>query len=96
MREPHEVLIKPIITEKTSAMMTNKKYTFKVHPDANKIEIKYAVEKVFEVQVADVNTMHVKGKKKRVGAHYGYTSDWKKAVVTLTKDSKTIGFFDGL
>lgn len=96
MREPHDVLIKPIITEKTSALMADKKYTFKVDPNANKIEIKHAVEKVFDVKVAAVNTMHVRGKKRRVGVHVGYTSDWKKAIVTLTKDSKTIGFFDGL
>jgi large subunit ribosomal protein L23 len=54
------------------------------------------LEKVFDVKVASVNTMHVRGKKRRVGVHVGYTSDWKKAIVTLTKDSKTIGFFDGL
>lgn len=95
MRAPHDVLIKPIITEKTSGLMAKKKYTFKVDPKANKIEIKHAVEKAFDVKVASVSTMHVRGKKRRVGVNVGYTSDWKKAVVTLTKDSKSIGFFDG-
>ncbi|NLN83294.1 MAG: 50S ribosomal protein L23 [Firmicutes bacterium] len=95
MLAPHDVLIKPIITEKTSILMADKKYTFKVDPRANKIEIRQAVEKIFDVKVASVRTMHVKGKKRRVGVNVGYTSNWKKAVVTLTEDSKPIGFFDG-
>ena len=74
----------------------NGKYTFKVAKNANKIEIKKAVEALFGVEVAKVNTLNVNGKAKRVGRFEGRTSDWKKAVVTLTEDSKTIEFFEGM
>ena len=73
-----------------------KKYTFKVASNATKPEIAYAVETMFGVKVESVNTISMKKKPKRLGVHFGYTSDWKKAVVTLTADSKTIEFFDGL
>ena len=76
--------------------MGDKKYTFRVADGSNKIEIAKAVEEIFGVKVAKVNTISMKGKKRRMGRFEGYTSDWKKAVVTLTEDSKTIAFFDGL
>ena len=96
MRDPRDVIIRPIITEKSVGMHDAKRYTFEVHPDANKIEIKHAVEKVFGVQVDRVRTMRVPGKRRRVGAKVGYTSEWKKAVVILKSSSKPIGFFEGI
>ena len=96
MKTSHDVIISPIITEASMARLAEKKYTFKVASDANKIEIKKAVEEVFKVSVAKVNTISVKAKNKRVGYHLGKTSEWKKAIVTLTPDSKTIEFFDSM
>ena len=96
MKNSHDVIISPIITEASMARLADKKYTFKVASDANKIEIKKAVEEVFKVSVAKVNTISVKAKNKRVGYHFGKTSEWKKAIVTLTPDSKTIEFFDSM
>ena len=90
------VIIKPLLSEKTYSEIANKKYAFVVAMDANKTEIKKAVEEVFGVKVEKVNTTHVKGKLKRQGKTQGYTSDYKKAYVTLTKDSKSIEFFDSL
>ena len=78
-----EVIIKPIITERSSDNLQEGKYTFKVNKKATKVEIAKAVEKLFEVKVLKVNTISVKGKEKRVGAHKGFTSDWKKAIVTI-------------
>ena len=78
-----EVIIKPIITERSSEGLQEGKYTFKVNKKATKVEIAKAVEKLFEVKVLKVNTMTVKGKEKRVGAHTGMTPDWKKAIVTI-------------
>lgn len=83
MRNPHEVLIKPVVTERSTGLMEQNKYTFKVDPKANKIEIKNAVEKIFKVNVINVTTMRVPGKLKRQGKTQGFTSDWKKAIVTL-------------
>ena len=95
-----DIIIKPVLTEKSYAGVQNKIYTFKVAKSANKIEIKNAVEELFDVKVAKVNTLNVKGKQKtqntRQGRTVGKTSDYKKAVVTLTEDSKTIAFFDSL
>ena len=96
MKNSHDVIISPIITEASMARLAEKKYTFKVASDANKIEIKKAVEEIFKVSVAKVNTISVKSKNKRVGYHLGKTSEWKKAIVTLTPDSKTIEFFDSM
>ena len=96
MKNSHDVIISPIITEASMARLAGKKYTFKVASDANKIEIKKAVEEIFKVSVAKVNTISVKAKNKRVGYHFGKTSEWKKAIVTLTPDSKTIEFFDSM
>ena len=96
MRTAHDVIVRPIITEASMARLAEKKYTFEVASDANKIEIKKAVEEIFKVEVAKVNTISVKSKNKRVGYHLGKTSEWKKAIVTLTPDSKTIEFFDSM
>ena len=80
---PEDIIIRPIITEKSSDGLQNGKYTFEVNKKATKIDIARAVEKLFEVKVLKVNTMNVKGKEKRVGVHVGKTSDWKKAIVTI-------------
>lgn len=98
MRSPHDIIIKPIITEDSMDKMDQGIYTFKVAKDANKSEIKKAVEVVFGegIKVSKVNTMNVKGKMKRVGASVGRRPNWKKAIVTLAKDSKDIEFFEGL
>ena len=96
MKIAHDVIIRPIITEDSMARLADKKYTFEVASGANKIEIKKAVEEIFKVSVLKVNTISVKSKNKRVGYHLGKTSEWKKAIVTLTPDSKTIEFFDSM
>ena len=96
MKMVQDIIIKPIITEACMDKLADKKYTFKVQANATKPEIAKAVETMFGVKVACVNTINMKKKPKRLGVHFGYTSDWKKAVVTLTADSKTIEFFDGL
>ena len=95
-KDPREVIIRPIITEHSYDMMEHNVYTFEVAKDANKIEIAKAVEEIFGVKVLKVNTVSMKGQKRRMGRNEGYTSDWKKAIVTLTADSKTIEFFDGM
>ena len=93
----YDVIIRPIITESSMAGAAEKKYVFEVAPNAGKIEIKKAVEEIFGVKVAKVNTMNVPGKAKRLGAaRPGRTKDWKKAIVQLTEDSKTIEFFEGM
>ena len=91
-----DIIIKPVISEAGMDMMNQKKYVFKVTSDATKPEIANAVETMFGVKVASVNTITMKRKPKRLGVHFGYTSEWKKAIVTLTADSKTIAFFDGM
>lgn len=91
-----EVILRPLLTEKSYATIANKKYTFVVAKDANKTEIKLEIEKRFDVQVEKVNTLNCHGKLKRMGRTQGYTPDYKKAVVTLKKDSKSIAFFDSL
>ncbi len=96
MKTAHDIIVKPIITEASMEMGAEKKYVFEVMKSATKPEIADAIESVFGVKVASVNTINMKSKPKRVGIHYGYTSEWKKAIVTLTEDSKTIEFFDGL
>jgi large subunit ribosomal protein L23 len=96
MRSPHDIIVKPIVTEASMDKMADKKYTFKVDKKANKTEIKNAVEQIFGVKVAKVNTMNVMGKMKRMGANIGRRPSWKKAIVTLTEDSKTIEFFEGM
>ena len=97
MKMIQDIIIKPIITEASMDVLADKRYTFKVRSDATKPEIAEAVEAMFKgVKVEKVNTITMKKKPKRLGVHFGYTSEWKKAVVTLTADSKTIEFFDGL
>ncbi|MDE6371984.1 MAG: 50S ribosomal protein L23 [Clostridia bacterium] len=92
----YDVIISPILTEKSYDGIADKKYTFKVASDATKTQIKVAVEDIFGVKVAKVNTVNVNGKKKRMGRSEGMTSAYKKAIVTLTEDSKTIEFFESL
>ena len=96
MKMVQDIIIKPIITEASMDKLADKMYTFEVDKKATKPEIAKAVEAMFGVKVARVNTINMKKKPKRLGVHFGYTSEWKKAVVTLTADSKTIEFFDGL
>ena len=91
-----DVILKPVLTEKGYDGIADKRYTFYVKNTANKIEIRNAVEKLFGVKVAKVNTINCKGKLKRMGRYQGYTASYKKAIVTLTEDSKTIEFFDGM
>lgn len=92
----HDSIIRPIITEKSMMGIAEKKYTFEVAKTATKIDIANAVEEAFKVKVAKVNTVSVRGKLKRQGRTQGYTKSWKKAVVTLTEDSKSIEFFEGM
>ena len=93
----YDVILKQVVTEKSMTAMAEKKYTFYVNPDANKSQIKEAVEKMFEgAKVAKVNTMNLDGKKKRRGMVYGKTAKRKKAIVQLTEDSADIQIFEGL
>ena len=96
MRSPHDIIIKPIVTEHSMDLMADKRYTFVVDKKSNKTEIKNAVEIVFGVKVDKVNTINMLGKKKRQGVHVGKKADWKKAIITLKADSKAIEFFEGL
>ena len=96
MKNAHDVIVRPIITEDSMSRLADKKYTFEVASDANKIEIKKAVEEIFKVEVDKVNTISMKSKNKRVGYHFGKTSEWKKAIVTLKASSKPIEFFDSM
>ena len=96
MKSMYDIIIRPIITEQSMEQTDIKKYVFEVAPDANKAEIKAAVEGIFNVKVEKVNTAIVGGKLKRQGKYEGYTPDYKKAAVQLKKDSKSIEFFDSL
>lgn len=96
MKAAQDIIIRPIVTEKSLSGVAFKKYTFEVAKDANKIEIAKAVAELFKVKVAKVNTVNCKGHERRQGRTVGYTSDWKKAIVTLTEDSKPIEFFEGM
>lgn len=97
MRTAYDVIIRPVITEQSMEDLDIKKYVFEVARDANKIEIKKAIEEIFDVKVIKVNTTIVPGRKKRVGAQpAGYTSDWKKAVVKLSRRSRNIDIFEGM
>lgn len=96
MLSPHDILVKPIVTEKSMDDMSEKKYSFKVDKRANKVQIKNAVETVFDVKVEKVYTMNMIGKKKRMGKNVGNRPNWKKAIVKLTSDSKEIQFFEGI
>ena len=93
----YDIILRPVITEQSMESVADKKYVFQVAVNANKTEIKAAVEQIFNVKVAKVNTLIVNGKVKRTGAYpAGKRSDYKKAIVTLTADSKTIEFFEGM
>ena len=91
-----DIIIRPIVTEKTMDGVQVKKYTFEVAKNATKIDVARAVEELFGVEVSKVNTLHVRGHLRRQGRTEGYTREWKKAVVTLTEGSKTIEFFDSM
>lgn len=91
-----DIIIRPVISEKSMLGTSMKKYTFKVAKNANKIEIAKAIEELFDVKVSKVNTLNVRGRLKRQGKTQGYTPSWKKAIVTLTEDSKSIEFFDSM
>ena len=93
MKDLTRVIVRPVVTEKTTDMGESDKYTFEVAPDANKNEVKQAVEKFFGVKVLDVRTMNIKGKPKRLGRYMGRRKDWKKAIVTLQSGDK-IDLFD--
>ena len=96
MKMVQDIIVRPVITEASMDRLADKKYTFEVRSDATKAEIAQAVEAMFKVDVASVNTISMKKKPKRYGVHFGYTSAWKKAIVTLKPDSKAIEFFEGL
>jgi large subunit ribosomal protein L23 len=96
MKTEYQTIIKPIITEETMDLADEKKYVFQVAKEANKTEVRQAVEKIFGVNVAKVNVLNVSGKTKRMGRYVGTTASYKKAVVSLTADSKEIEIFQGL
>ncbi|MFA5562121.1 MAG: 50S ribosomal protein L23 [Eubacteriales bacterium] len=96
MKTSADIIRRPLITEKSMDGIKSKVYSFEVDKRATKPEIAKAVEEMFDVKVKQVNTLHVKKKPKRLGAHAGYTTAWKKAIVTLTEESGTIAFFDGM
>ena len=96
MKSADTIIVKPIITERSMDGVANKCYTFEVMDSATKPEIAHAVEEMFDVKVKSVRTINVKKKATRYGVHTGFKSAWKKAVVTLTADSKTIAFFDSM
>ena len=96
MKTAQDIIIAPVITEASMAAIAKKKYTFRVMKKVNKQEIAAAVEELFGVKVAKVNTINVRGRSKRMGLHSGKTADWKKAIVTLKADSKGIEFFESM
>ena len=96
VKTAQDIILKPIITEASMEDLRAGKYTFRVMKTANKTEIKEAIEKIFGVKVAKVNTIHVRGRSRRMGRYVGTTPAWKKAIVTLAEGSKTISFFDGM
>lgn len=96
MKTVYDIIRRPIITEQSMEGVESKKYVFEVDREANKFEIKKAVEETFGVKVAKINTINYKGKLKRQGVYVGRRPDWKKAIVTLTEDSKPIEFFEGM
>ena len=96
MKNPHDIILRPVMSEKAFSGIDDNRYVFEVAKDANKIEIKKAVEAVFDVKVASVNTLRTLGKIKRQGRYSGRTPEIKKAIVTLKKESKNIPFFEGM
>jgi large subunit ribosomal protein L23 len=96
MKLSYDIILKPVISERSMDEAKNRKYTFKVAVDANRTEVKHALEEIFDIEVEKVNIMNVKGKKKRMGKNVGRTAASKKAIATLTPKSKEIEFFQGL
>lgn len=96
MFDPYSVIIRPLVTEQSMSGLADKKYVFVVRKNANKTEIRNAVEKIFSVKVERVNTMNMKGKTKRMGRYVGKRPSWKKAMIHLTAESKEIEFFEGM
>ncbi|UUZ82129.1 50S ribosomal protein L23 [Paenibacillus sp. P26] len=96
MKNPRDIIKRPVITERSSEIMADKKYVFEVDIRANKTEIKQAIEQIFKVKVTNVNTLRMPAKPKRYGRYSGYTSEWKKAIVTLSADSKELEFFESV
>lgn len=96
MKNPRDIIKRPIITESSSELMANNTYVFEVDKRSNKTEIKLAIQDIFKVKVANVNTMIMPAKPKRYGRHSGYTSEWKKAIVKLSADSKPLEFFESV
>lgn len=96
MRSAYDIILKPVISERSMDQAQERKYTFKVAVDANKTEVKQAIEEIFGVEVAKVNIMNVNGKVKRMGRTMGKTADYRKAIVTVAEGSKEIEFFQGL
>jgi large subunit ribosomal protein L23 len=96
MKTAYDIIIKPVISERSMDDAQNRKYTFKVATDANKTQVKTALEEIFDIEIANVNIMNVRAKKKRQGRNVGMTSASKKAIVTLKPSSKEIEFFQGL
>lgn len=96
MKSVYDIIIRPIITEKSMESVEMKKYVFEVAKDATKVDVRKAIEKIFGVKVMSVNTINVTGKEKRMGVHVGKTASYKKAVVRLTADSKPIEIFEGM
>ena len=96
MKLAQDIIIRPIITEKSMDMLADKRYVFEVAAGATKPEIAAAIEELFDVEVASVNTISMQKKPKRLGVHAGYTGEWKKAIVSLKPSSKTIAFFDSM
>ncbi len=94
MKNPRDIIKRPVVTEKTSDLMAENKYVFEVDIHSNKTEVKLALEEIFGIKVKKVNTVKMPAKPKRYGKYSGYRSAWKKAVVTLTEDSKTIELFE--
>jgi large subunit ribosomal protein L23 len=93
--DPRDILLAPVVSEKSYGLLEERQYTFVVHPDANKTQIKIAVEKVFDVKVLSVNTLNRPGKRKRSRTGYGKRKDTKRAIVTLSAESRTIDVFGG-
>ncbi|WP_438449146.1 50S ribosomal protein L23 [Gorillibacterium sp. sgz5001074] len=96
MKNPRDIIKRPVITERTSEMMAGKRYVFEVDLRANKTEIKQAIEQIFKVKVTGVNTIRMPAKPKRYGKYSGYTSEWKKAIVQLSEESKELEFFESV
>ena len=93
--DPHDIILAPVVSEKSYGLLETGRYTFLVHPDANKTQVKIAVEKIFDVKVTSVNTINRQGKRKRTRAGFGQRKSTKRAIVTLSSDSKAIEIFTG-